>query len=47
MPTNLTEDDWDSHQATIRSLYLTENRNLQGTGGVMQGMLTEHGFNAT
>ena len=47
MPTDLTEDDWNLHQATIRSLYLTENRKLQGPGGVMQEMLTKHRFNAT
>jgi hypothetical protein len=47
MPTDLTEDDWDLHQATIRSLYLTENRKLQGPSGVMQEMLTNYGFNAT
>ncbi|KAH6718728.1 ankyrin repeat-containing domain protein [Leptodontidium sp. MPI-SDFR-AT-0119] len=47
MPTDLTEDDWNSHKATIRSLYLTENLKLQGPGGVMQEMLTKYGFNAT
>ncbi|KAF2180743.1 hypothetical protein K469DRAFT_269993 [Zopfia rhizophila CBS 207.26] len=47
MSTDLTEEDWNSHQATIRSLYLTENRKLQGPGGVMQEMSTKYGFNAT
>ncbi|OCK75502.1 hypothetical protein K432DRAFT_465903 [Lepidopterella palustris CBS 459.81] len=47
MPTNLTENDWNSHQATIRFLYLTENRKLQGPSGVIQEMLTKYGFNAT
>ncbi|KAF2181591.1 hypothetical protein K469DRAFT_588973 [Zopfia rhizophila CBS 207.26] len=47
MPTDLTEDDWDSHQATIWSLYLTKDRKLQGPGGVMQEMSTKYGFSAT
>jgi hypothetical protein len=47
MSTNLSEDDWKPHQATIRSLYLIENRKLQGPGGVMQEMLIRHGFKAT
>ena len=47
MPTDLTKDDWDLDQAAIRSLYLAENRKLQGPSGVMQQMLTKYGFNAT
>ncbi|KAI1357142.1 Clr5 domain-containing protein, partial [Xylaria arbuscula] len=47
MPTDLTDNDWNSYRDTIRSLYITENRKLQGPGGVMQEMSTEHGFNAT
>jgi hypothetical protein len=47
MSTKLTEDDWNSHQATIRSLYLIENRELLGPGGVMQEMMTKYGFSAT
>ncbi|RYP39320.1 hypothetical protein DL768_010726 [Monosporascus sp. mg162] len=47
MPTDLTDDDWNSHRDAIRFLYLTENRKLQGHGGVMQEMSTKYGFNAT
>ena len=47
MSTDLTDDDWDLDQATIRSLYLTENKKLQGPSGAIQHMLTKYGFNAT
>ncbi|KAH7339216.1 hypothetical protein BKA66DRAFT_479621 [Pyrenochaeta sp. MPI-SDFR-AT-0127] len=47
MLANLIEHDWDSHHATIQSLYVTEKRNLQGPGGVMEEMLAKYGFNAT
>jgi hypothetical protein len=47
MPTTITEDDWNRHQATIQLLYITEKRKLQGPGGVMQEMLIHHNFNAT
>ncbi|KAF1828260.1 hypothetical protein BDW02DRAFT_652163, partial [Decorospora gaudefroyi] len=47
MSKELAEHDWDSHKATIESLYLTENRKLQGAGGVMQEMLCKYGFKAT
>jgi hypothetical protein len=47
MATDPTKDDWDLDQATIRSLYLAENRKLQGPSGAMQQMLTKYGFDAT
>lgn len=47
MPTKLTDDDWNSHQATIRYLYLTENRKLLGPGDVMQEMKMTYGLDAT
>jgi hypothetical protein len=47
MSIELTEDVWDSYRAIIESLYLAENRKLQGAGGVMQEMLCKYGFKAT
>ncbi|EMD62800.1 hypothetical protein COCSADRAFT_161359 [Bipolaris sorokiniana ND90Pr] len=47
MSIELTEHDWDSHKAIIHSLYLTENRKLQGAGSVMQEMLCKYDFKAT
>jgi hypothetical protein len=47
MLTKLTEDEWNSHQATIQSLYLDQDRKLRGPGGVMQEMSDKYGFNAT
>src|SRR5947207_2338873 len=39
-----SEADWMPHQATIRKLYLDENRSLKD---VMAIMTREHGFKAT
>jgi hypothetical protein len=47
MSIELTEHDWDSHKAIIQSLYLTENRKLQGPDGVMQEMVRGYDFKAT
>lgn len=40
----VTKLDWNAHKATIRSLYLDENRKL---AEVMRMMATEHKFSAT
>jgi hypothetical protein len=44
MSKELAEHDWDSHKATIGSLYLSEDGTLDS---VMQEMVREYGFRAT
>jgi len=36
--------EWDRFKETIRSLYLTENRKLEGLGGVRNEMEERHQF---
>jgi hypothetical protein len=40
----VTETDWEKYRETIRILYLTENRRLEGPDGVMDAMKTQHNF---
>ncbi|KAF2726864.1 hypothetical protein EJ04DRAFT_570892 [Polyplosphaeria fusca] len=47
MSAKLTEDDWSLHKAVIQALYLTEDRKLQGPGGVIEQMFVEYKFKAT
>jgi hypothetical protein len=38
------DHEWDLYEGTIRSLYLVENRKLEGFGGVIDEMAKEHQF---
>lgn len=39
-----TNEDWNNHKATIKRLYLTENKPLWDVKDIMR---TKHSFNAT
>jgi hypothetical protein len=39
-----TEADWDRYKEDIRQLYLIENKELEGPGGVQDEMKQRHGF---
>jgi Clr5 domain len=39
-----TDYEWDFYEGTIRSLYLVENRKLEGLGGVIDEMAKKHQF---
>lgn len=41
---NTSEEEWDRHKDTIRTLYLEENKTL---GDLMAVMLRDHSFRAT
>jgi len=44
---DIPEQEWEFFKDTIRSLYLTENRNLEGMGGVRDEMRSSYNFHAT
>lgn len=41
---NKADPEWDSHKATIESLYVKDNLKLEGRGGLMDTMARSHGF---
>ena len=38
------DPEWDSHKATIESLYVKDKLKLEGRGGLMDTMARSHGF---
>ncbi|KAI1527413.1 Ankyrin repeat-containing protein [Pyrenophora tritici-repentis] len=42
----ISQTQWDTHKATIRRLYLMENKNLEGQGGVIK-LMRQDGLHAS
>lgn len=41
------ENEWLRHKETIRMLYLSEDKKLEGPGGVIETMANVHSFKAS